>query len=103
MKKILIILILSYALTSCQSAQDAFSLKKRNSTDEFLVEKKNPLVMPPEFDKLPMPESLEEGKNDSKEDSIKKLIDTDKQKETDQETNNSETSSIEKLILDKIN
>ena len=40
MKKAIFIIIVSLVLTSCQSAKDAFTLKKRNSTDEFLVEKK---------------------------------------------------------------
>ena len=47
MKKILLLLFLIVFLSSCQSAQDAFTLKKKTSSDEFLVEKKSPLVMPP--------------------------------------------------------
>ena len=43
MKKILIIFISLFILESCKSANDAFSLKKRGNTDEFLVEKKKPL------------------------------------------------------------
>ena len=103
MKKILITFIISIILVSCQSTQDAFSLKKRNNTDEFLVEKKNPLVMPPDFDKLPTPKNLEETTNVSNDDSIKDLIGSDNQKSSDQVKDNSGTSSIEKLILDKIN
>ena len=40
MKKILPLLFLIVFLSSCQSAQDAFTLKKKTSSDEFLVEKK---------------------------------------------------------------
>ena len=101
MKKILIIFILSFILVSCQSANDAFSLKKKNTTDEFLVEKKNPLVMPPNFGKLPSPKNIDEGKGISKEDSIEDLIGTDKKKIVSQEEK-SKSSSIEKLILEKI-
>jgi hypothetical protein len=43
-------------LSSCQSAKDALTLKKKPSRDEFLVEKKSPLVMPPDYGKLPIPE-----------------------------------------------
>ena len=42
MKKILPLLFLIVFLSSCQSAQDAFTLKKKTSSDEFLVEKKKP-------------------------------------------------------------
>jgi|TARA_B100001094_G_C17880034_1_gene646436 hypothetical protein len=101
MKKILIIFILSFILVSCQSANDAFSLKKKNTTDEFLVEKKNPLVMPPNFGKLPSPKNIDEDKSISKEDSIEDLIGTDKKKIVSQEEK-SKSSSIEKLILEKI-
>ena len=63
MVKILIFLILFF-LTSCQSAQDAFSLKKKSTSDEFLVEKKSPLVLPPDFEMLPVPQNQQ--KNDNK-------------------------------------
>ena len=39
---------------------EALSRKKRSDQgDEFLVEKKNPLAMPPDFDKLPTPGNKE--------------------------------------------
>jgi hypothetical protein len=50
------ILLISILVTvlSCTSLKDGFSSNKDNS-DEFLVEKKAPLVMPPEFNELPVP------------------------------------------------
>ena len=33
--------------------KEGFKNQKKNSSDEFLVEKKSPLVMPPEFNELP--------------------------------------------------
>ena len=42
-------------LSGCKSAQDALSGNKGNNADEFMVEKKNPLVLPPDFEKLPQP------------------------------------------------
>ena len=57
MKRILLtILILSF-LSGCGSVTEGFKLKKGNTGDEFLVEKKNPLVLPPEFSELPQPKS----------------------------------------------
>jgi hypothetical protein len=47
-----------FLLSACQSVKDGLTGKKQNNTDEFLVEKKNPLVLPPEFNILPEPETL---------------------------------------------
>ena len=103
MKKILIIFISLLILTSCKSANDAFSLKKKNNTDEFLVEKKNPLVMPPDFGTLPSPKNFENDINLSQEDSIEDIIDNKKKGEIPEKKKNSKTSSVEKLILEKMN
>ena len=57
MKKISFYLIIfSILLTSCQSIKDGLSGRKAENSDEFLVKKKNPLVMPPKFMELPEPE-----------------------------------------------
>ena len=51
-----LILILSLAftfLTNCQGLRDNLSLKKKTNSDEFLVQKKNPLVLPPDYESLP--------------------------------------------------
>ena len=43
-------------LYSCGSVGEALQGKKRSDQgDEFLIDKKNPLAMPPDFDKLPKP------------------------------------------------
>ena len=47
--------------------------KKKNSSDEFLVEKKSPLIMPPNFDELPLPGS-EKDKSNSNDNKIKSLV-----------------------------
>ena len=46
-KKLLFIFILTLIFQSCSTLKDGFRSQKKNSTDEFLVEKKSPLVMPP--------------------------------------------------------
>ena len=48
---VLIFFILIF-FTNCQSMKDGIALKKKEAADEFLVEKKNPLVQPPEFSQL---------------------------------------------------
>ena len=40
---------------SCGTVKESFVNQKKNSSDEFLVEKKSPLVMPPNFNELPTP------------------------------------------------
>ena len=56
MKKInLYLIILSIILSSCQSIKDGLSGRKTENSDEFLVKKKNPLVMPPKYMELPKP------------------------------------------------
>ncbi len=57
MKKInFYLIIFSIFFTSCQSIKDGLSGRKAENSDEFLVKKKNPLVMPPKFMELPKPE-----------------------------------------------
>ena len=57
---ILIIILFSVLLYACESAKNAIEGKKRSEqSDEFLVEKKNPLAMPPDFAKLPTPGNQE--------------------------------------------
>ena len=61
MKILIFLYLILFFLTSCQSVQDGLSGKKRSDTnDEFFVIKKNPLTMPPDYDKLPKPLDEEE-------------------------------------------
>ena len=101
MKKFIKIIIITLILTSCQSAKDAFTLKKKDSTDEFLVEKKSPLALPPEYGKLPMPDSGEIINNQT-EKQIKTLNVDESTSSSVKIENNSKSSSIEKSILEKI-
>ena len=83
--------------SSCGTVKDAFSNQKKNSSDEFLVEKKSPLVMPPEFNELPIPNQNEDT-SQKQENNIKSLI-SDNNGNTDQEASNSD---LEGSILSKI-
>ena len=49
-----------FTITSCQNLKDALQGKKYESSDEFLVIKKNPLVLPPNFNELPTPKDVAE-------------------------------------------
>ena len=70
--KLILLLNLITILSSCGTVKKAFTNQKKISGDEFLVEKKSPLVMPPEFDKLPLPKVNE--KDLEVNNSIEKLI-----------------------------
>ena len=48
-------MMLSFLITSCESVRKGLTGSKNQSTDEFLVKKKDPLILPPDFENLPNP------------------------------------------------
>ena len=103
MKKITVFFIALFFLASCGSSKDAFTLKKKSSTDEFLVEKKNPLVLPPDYGKLPIPQDSQINNNNEIEDEeINILINNDSKNLSSTVEKDSKSTSIEKSILEKI-
>ena len=59
LKKIIYSLTLLAFLSSCEtmgSVKRGLTGEKKQSTDEFLIQKKNPLILPPDYDDLPTPE-----------------------------------------------
>ena len=98
MNKYFLIIFLPLFLLSCGAA-DGFKLKKKSSADEFLVEKKSPLVLPPDYGKLPTPGDNQSYNDESNEDSFEKTISKNKNSNKSEVTN---STSIEKSILDKI-
>tara|TARA_Y100000591_G_C21499743_1_gene529311 strand:+ start:113 stop:430 length:318 start_codon:yes stop_codon:yes gene_type:complete len=72
---ILILISCIIFLTSCQSIKDGLSGKKSENSDEFLVEKKNPLELPPAYGDLPEPKAKTNNDlEDSIDEDIEKLI-----------------------------
>ena len=102
MSKIILLIFITLFLASCQSAKDALTLKKKPSGDEFLVEKKNPLVMPPDFGKLPIPEEKKNDINLKNENEIQVIISNDDVDVSSQIKKRTEPTSLEKSILEKI-
>ena len=89
------------AVTSCQSVKNALSGVKQENSDEFLVQKKNPLVLPPDFTDLPVP--FDESPKTTEvqiEDDIEKLLGMENNTKSTDDTSNS--SSIESFVLKKI-
>jgi len=99
MKKFIILLLLLNLSSGCETARDSFSLKKKDNSDEFLVEKKNPLVMPPDFDDLPKPGDFEIAKESKDDDEFQGLF-----KKNDITTNEivQEQYNLKDLIIKKI-
>ena len=87
-------------LTSCSTMKSAFVNEKKNSTDEFLVEKKSPLVMPPDYNELPMPKETKDKQNKN-ENEFKKLITQNKQ-DSLSTSNKNVDKNFENSILKKI-
>jgi len=98
--KFFLILSLYILVSSCGTVKEAFTNQKKNSSDEFLVEKKSPLVMPPDYKNLPAPNTQNNIKENSN--NIESLI-TNNEK-VDKKDNNSEGSdqNLEKTLLNKI-
>ena len=97
--KILVIITLCLFITGCNSVKKAFDPQRKNSSEEFLVEKKLPLSMPPDFDELPIP-SNEKVDKESQISNIESLI-TEKDSNEKSEIIESD-KDFELLILDKI-
>ena len=99
--KILIFFQLILFLYSCSTIKEGFTNQKKSSSDEFLVEKKSPLVMPPDYNDLPVPDQNKET-SEINENKIKDLV--TKNENENGENNNSEDGNldIEQSILKKI-
>ena len=101
-RNIIIILISSLFCISCSGGLDGFKLKKRSSSgDEFLIQKKDPLVLPPDYSKLPNPD---EKTNDTENDEtqIEKVLNSGDSQDEEKKNSQKSNSSLEKNILKKI-
>ena len=101
MKKYIYLIIFLFSLNACQATKDALTLKKKPSGDEFLVEKKSPLVLPPNFGKLPLP-SDENIIGETDESTKTNITLGNEEIKVDVPIKNSKPSSLEKSILEKI-
>ena len=103
MKKIntLYILFLFFILSSCGTIKEGFKNQKKDSSDEFLVEKKSPLIMPPDYNELPIPKE-DSNQSQSEENSIKNLVTNDEKIANTSNANSTESSGLEESLLEKI-
>ena len=99
--KKLILISFIFLITSCGTLKEGFTNQKKNSSDEFLVEKKSPLIMPPDYNELPEP-STETNQTKSEENSIKSLVTNEENIVDKSNIKNSDSKSIEDSLLEKI-
>ena len=99
MRNINLSLVFVLFLTSCGGLNDAGKVlrnEKVKSTDEFLVKKRAPLVLRPDYDKIPKPGSKEQIQSNEQE-NIKSILKVPKV-----ENNDNASSSTEESLLEKI-
>tara|TARA_B100000780_G_scaffold275840_2_gene243285 strand:- start:241 stop:561 length:321 start_codon:yes stop_codon:yes gene_type:complete len=100
--KLLILLSgLSIILNNCSSLREAGKVLRNEKTisgDEFLIEKKDPLTLPPDFKKIPEPGSIK-NKAESNQNSFEKIL---KSTKSETQRNQTQSSSVEESILNQI-
>ena len=102
MKKFNCLILILFLTSVCGGLGDAKKVLKNqkiSNTDEFLVKKKEPLVLPPDYDKLPMPNSKKSQKSSNKErEKIRKILNIEKNDINQKKS----SSSLEETIIEKI-
>jgi len=100
-KNIYFLLTIIIFLHSCNTFSDASKIlrnEKIKTTDEFLVKKRKPLVLPPDYNEIPTPNSIENKKKIDEEKTIEEILKVKK----DKGNSNPTSSSIEESVLNKI-
>ena len=103
---IIFLLIFCFLVSGCQDVKKGFSGKKIDQGEEFLVIKKNPLVVPPDFEKMPIPKNeIDKTKSikveNDQESEFKKILKT-QDRNLDTLDSKENTGDLEKKIIDKI-
>ena len=98
--KIFILSKLFLFLLSCGTIKEGFSNQKKNNSDEFLVEKKTPLVMPPNYNELPEPK-INQQEIEEEQNSIKSLLLQEDETLNDNEIDDKD-KKLEESLLEKI-
>ena len=104
MKNLQTLILLSFivSLTSCGTLKEGFINQKKDNSDEFLVQKKSPLVMPPEYNQLPLPNVDSDKVEDKGPASIKTLILSTEDNNENSSENTQVDKNFEEKLLEKI-
>ena len=98
--KLILLLVFAQFLYSCGVVKQGFTNERKNSSDEFFVQKKSPLVMPPNYNELPLPKTENE-QTESEESKIKELLTKEKNENNIKNTEDL-NKSFEDMLLEKI-
>tara|TARA_B100000676_G_scaffold310168_1_gene375872 strand:- start:1593 stop:1910 length:318 start_codon:yes stop_codon:yes gene_type:complete len=98
--KFFLILTLYILVSSCGTVKEAFTNQKKNSSDEFLVEKKSPLVMPPDYNDLPVPNT--QNNVDENSNNIESLITNNEKGDAKYNNSDGKDQNLEETLLKKI-
>ena len=94
-----LVFIISIFLNGCgnnwREFKETMSGQKVTNTDEFLIKKKDPLVLPPEYEKLPLPKT---GKQKSNANTIETVLKSNKTKKSDSKA----STELENMILKEL-
>ena len=98
--KVFISLTLVFSILSCSSVEEGFKNQRKENSDEFLVEKKSPLVLPPNFNEFPEPLS-NQNTTDKNENTIKTLL-SGEENNTGLKNASDKNINLEKNLIEKI-
>ena len=93
---LLLILLITSACSGLSDAKKVLKNQKITSTDEFLVKKREPLILPPNYEVIPEPGSSI--KKNTEEEDIKKILRAPKI----EDVKKNKSSTIEDSILNRI-
>ena len=98
-----ILLLLALSLSSCTPVKKSFGLEK-DVPNEFLIEKRDPLTLPPDYNILPPDSNAKTNKNKNSTSSLKSIFDKDFSSKKKSSSTNvpSNTKGIENDILKQI-
>tara|TARA_B100000989_G_C19411228_1_gene414441 strand:- start:192 stop:512 length:321 start_codon:yes stop_codon:yes gene_type:complete len=103
MKKFKTLVLLNFILFlySCATIKDGFTNQKKDNSDEFLIEKKSPLVMPPDYSELPVPKTNKDI-NEQEKDNIKSIVTKSENNAKNSEKKQKLNTTLEESLLEKI-
>ncbi len=94
--KIFFIFAIFIGINGCGNFKDAVTGQKKKTTDEFLIKKKDPLILPPDYDNLPIPKSK---KTKDVNSSLEAAINSSNNSNSSSEA----PSNLENMILRELN
>lgn len=102
LKKFILLFFIMSCLTQCQTLREGLEgSKKGKNAEEFLIDKKNPLTLPPDFSELPTPKDITEEENKSNEIDVEQILKKNSLPKK-KENNSVKKNSLENSVLDKI-